>query len=391
MPARSFRPATCLALLSALILLNSGCDQGGTDETSAQSSTPAAATQTAPGLKPVKVGVIGLTCEAPIFVAAEKGFFKEEGLDAELVKSDWKTLADSLNFNKIDVTHTLVMYILKPIENGADLKITAGVHKGCLRIQAGTKTEIKSIQDLKGKRIGIPNMGSPPHMFASRVLASNGIDPADPKSIVWKQFPPQEQGLALDKGEIDAVATSEPIGTMLLKSDKVRNVVDQAVDAPYKDEYCCAVVVSGKFASRDPDSAAKVTRAILKAAKWVQTNPTAAATLSVEKKHLASNPELNALALSKLTYVPSVSGGEAAIPMMGEEMKKAKLLGTGIDVADLSRRAFLKLDGVSDDWLNTLTVERVAGGGPAPEVDGARWAELVAQGGTKSCCTVKQN
>jgi NitT/TauT family transport system substrate-binding protein len=177
---------------------------------------------------------------------------------------------------------------------------------------------------------------------------------------------------------------------MLLKSDKVRNVVDQAVDAPYKDEYCCAVVVSGKFASRDADGAAKVTRAILKAAKWVQVNPTAAATLSVEKKHLASNPELNALALSKLNYVPSVLGGETAVTLAGEEMKKAKLIGTSVDVAELAKRAFLKLDGVTDDWLDTVTVERVAGGGPAAEVDGARWVALVAQGGMKSCCMTKQ-
>ena len=34
----------------------------------------------------VRVGYIGLTCEAPIFSAVEKGFFKEEGLEAELVK-----------------------------------------------------------------------------------------------------------------------------------------------------------------------------------------------------------------------------------------------------------------------------------------------------------------
>src|SRR5207248_2809193 len=32
----------------------------------------------------VRVGYIGLTCEAPIFTAVEKGFFKEEGLEVEL-------------------------------------------------------------------------------------------------------------------------------------------------------------------------------------------------------------------------------------------------------------------------------------------------------------------
>ena len=365
------------ATILATLLFAAGCDRDG-------GNVKTAAGEGANASSKVKIGIIGLTCEAPLFVAYEKGFFKEEGVEVELVKADWKTLADSLGLGKLDATHTLVMYVLKPIEQGADLKMTAGVHKGCLRIQAGTKTPIKTLQELKGKRIGIPNMGSPPHMFASRVLAANGIDPS--KDVTWRTFPPQEQGMALDKGEIDAVATSEPIGTMLLRTDKVRNVVDQAVDAPYKDEYCCAVVVNGKFASRDPAAAAKVTRAILKGAKWVQTNPTAAAQLSVEKKHLAYNPELNAQALSKLTYIPSVAGGRDATGLAAEEMKKAKLLSPTTDVAQLSKRAFLPLEGVTDEWLGGLKVEQVAGGGPAPEITPEQFVSLVEKGGHKPCC-----
>src|SRR5436305_2728601 len=83
----------------------------------------------------VRVGYIGLTCEAPIFVAYEKGFFKDEGLDVELVKNDWATYRDSLGLGKFDVTHHLVMYLLKPIEQGLDVKFTGGIHRGCLRVQ----------------------------------------------------------------------------------------------------------------------------------------------------------------------------------------------------------------------------------------------------------------
>ena len=39
--------------------------------------------------KHVRIGYIGLTCEAPIYTAYEKGFFKEEGLEPELVKCAW--------------------------------------------------------------------------------------------------------------------------------------------------------------------------------------------------------------------------------------------------------------------------------------------------------------
>ena len=67
------------------------------------------------------------------------------------------------------------------------------------------------------------------------------------KDVSWRVFPAGELGLALEKGEVDAVADSEPIGSLLLADGKVRNVADQAKDMPYKDEYCCAVIVNGKF------------------------------------------------------------------------------------------------------------------------------------------------
>src|SRR5438034_9471768 len=85
----------------------------------------------------VRVGYIGLTCEAPIFTAVEKGFFKEEGLDVSLVKCDWKNYKDVLALGGYDVTHHLVMYFLKPVEQGLDVKFTGGIHRGCLRVQIG--------------------------------------------------------------------------------------------------------------------------------------------------------------------------------------------------------------------------------------------------------------
>src|SRR5438477_12953962 len=261
------------------------------------------------GSNKIRVGYIGLTCEAPIFTAVEKGFFKEEGLDVSLVKCEWANYKDVLALGGFDITHHLVMYFLKPIEQGLDVKFTGGIHTGCLRVQASTKGNIKTVQDLRGKRIGVPGMGTPPFIFASRVLGANGIDAS--KEIEWRVFPAGELGLALQKGEVDAVADSEPIGTMLLAEGKVRNVADQAKDAPYKDEYCCAVIVNGKFLANNPKAAAAATRALLKGTKWVETNPRLAARLSVEKKYLASNPELNTVAISNLNYIPSVSGGEA--------------------------------------------------------------------------------
>src|ERR1700731_3571472 len=290
-----FRSITAAAF--SAILLTTGCHKSET-------ASPAAGG----GLTKVRVGYIGITCEAPIFCAVENGFFKEEGLEVELVKCDWSNYKDVLALGGFDVTHHLIMYFLKPVEQGLDVKFTGGIHRGCLRVQAATKGNVRSIKDLRGKRIGVPGMGTPPFIFANRVLGARGIDPS--KEITWRVFPAGELGLALDKGEIDAVADSEPIGSLLVAEGKVKNIADQAADMPYKDEYCCAVIVNGKFLRANPRAAAAGTRALLKGAKWVEANPVAAARLSVEKGYLASNPELNTVALSHLRYVPSVSGGE---------------------------------------------------------------------------------
>src|SRR5881409_4445874 len=90
----------------------------------------------------IRVGYIGLTCEAPIFSAVENGFFKEEGLDVELVKCEWANYKDVLALGGYDVTHHLIMYFLKPVEQGLDVKFTGGIHRGCLRVQAAANGEI---------------------------------------------------------------------------------------------------------------------------------------------------------------------------------------------------------------------------------------------------------
>jgi NitT/TauT family transport system substrate-binding protein len=336
----------------------------------------------------IRVGYVGITCEAPIFSAVENGFFKEEGLDVEMVKCEWANYKDVLALGGFDITHHLVMYFLKPIEQGLDVKFTGGIHRGCLRVQASVNGKINSIADLRGKRIGVPGMGTPPFIFANRVLGARGIDPS--KEITWRVFPAGELGLALDKGEIDAVADSEPIGSLLVAEGKVKNIADQAADMPYKDEYCCAVIVNGKFLRANPRAAAAGTRALLKGAKWVEANPVAAARLSVEKGYLASNPELNTVALSHLRYIPSVSGGEKAVSSAAAEMKIAGMLSPTTDVSELAKRAFVHLDGVTDDWLQNLQVEKVAGGQVPPDQDIRLYAELILHDTEGSCCKAKK-
>src|SRR3989449_5962480 len=367
---------TCTKLVVALglcILLFVGCNKKSTTKII--------------NSKHVRIGYIGLTCEAPIFTAVEKGFFKEEGLEPELVKCNWAAYKDALALGSFDITHHLVMLFLKPIEQGLDVRFRAGIHRGCLRVQAGIKTNIHTIEDLKGKRIGVPGMGTPPFVFANRVFGTHGIDAG--KDITWKVFPAGELGLAIDKGEVDAVANAEPIGSLLIAEGKVRNIADQIMDEPYASEYCCEVIANGKWVDANPKRAAAATRALLKGAKWVETNPRTAAILAVEKKYLASTPELNTVALARLRYIPSVRLADESVHRAARERKDGKMLSPDTDNEALAQRAFMHLDGVTDEWIKTLEVGKVAGGQVSPDEDIRLIAALVQKDTGDSCCRRK--
>jgi len=269
------------------------------------------------------------------------------------------------------------------------VRFLGGVHTGCLRVQTGVDSPIHKIQDLKGKRIGVPGMGTPPFVFANRVFGTHGVDAST--EITWKVFPAGELGLALKKGEVDAVANAEPIGSLLIAEGIARNVegMDEATDEPYASEYCCEVIANGKWIDANPDSAARATRAILRGAKWVQENPKAAAALAVEKKYLASTVELNTVALGRLKYIPSVSIAEQTLYTAAKEMRAAKMLAPTTDTDALAKKAFHHLEGVTDEWLKTVKVEKVPGGQIDPNMDIRLYASLIQRDTEDSCCRRK--
>jgi NitT/TauT family transport system substrate-binding protein len=246
----------------------------------------------------------------------------------------------------------LITY-LKSIEQGLDVNITAGVHKGCMHVLTATLSKPK---DLKGKRIGVQGFGSSPWFFAARVVSSLGMDIKH--DVEWKVYPLAELKQALEKKEVDAISVIDPTGELLFSEGFAKDVVNSSADAPYKDEYCCVVIVSGQLIKSYPDTAARLTRGILKAAKWVSSNPQSAAEICVEEKYMSGTVELNARVLAQLNYIPSVEGGAEATKTAASAMQKVGILDASIDLNALVDRAFVRLPTLDDSWVQSVKVEQ---------------------------------
>src|SRR4051812_20080098 len=85
-----------------------GCKKQPVPDPKAASAT----NPSAPEVNKIRVGYIGLSCEAPIFTAVENGFFREEGPEVEIVRCQWAQYKDVLALGGFDITHHLVMYFL---------------------------------------------------------------------------------------------------------------------------------------------------------------------------------------------------------------------------------------------------------------------------------------
>ncbi|MBR1443028.1 MAG: ABC transporter substrate-binding protein [Firmicutes bacterium] len=100
----------------------------------------------------LKIAYNNSLCEAPIQMGVEKNFFEEEGLKFEMVKIDAAHMPEAIGSGQIEAGFGLLGKYLQPIDNGLDIKVTAGIHTGCTKVLVPNDSDIKSVADLKAKK-----------------------------------------------------------------------------------------------------------------------------------------------------------------------------------------------------------------------------------------------
>ena len=225
----------------------------------------------------IAVGGKNLLYYLPLTVAEQKGFFKDEGLDVEIV--DFAGGARALQAvvgGSADVVSGAFEHNINMQAKGQPMR--AFVLQGrapqiVLAVSNKTMPNYKSVADLKGKKIGVTAPGSSTNIMANFVLAKNGLKPADVSFVGVGAS--QGAVAALRSGQIDAISNLDPVMTILARSNDIK-IVSDTRDVAEADKVfggpmpAATLYAPVAFIDKNPNTVQALTNAIVRANKWIQ-------------------------------------------------------------------------------------------------------------------------
>jgi NitT/TauT family transport system substrate-binding protein len=311
------------------------------DDWICRAAAPVSATAPGGALRQLKLAWNATAiCTSSAPVAKERGIFASHGLDVEFVNFGGSTeqLLEAIATGKADAGIGMALRWIKPLEQGFDVRITAGIHGGCLRLLAGKSTGIAKLEDLKGKTVAIADQASPARNFFSVVLAKHGIDPV--KDVEWRNYPPEVLPLAVEKGEAHALADNDPRTWIWLKDGKL-NEISTNLSGEYAGRTCCVLAVRGALLREERNVTTALTQSVLEAGHLVATNPADAAAIFSGYGGKGSVEDLTAM-LRSHTHHAQVTGTELKkqIALYADELKGVNVIKPSTDTAKFADRVF---------------------------------------------------
>lgn len=316
-----------------------------------QNSTSTASTD---DQKVVRIQVSkGTVCGAAMQIAAENGYFEEEfekiGQKVEITVEASSETYDLLAANQIDAAFGLASNFIVPISNGLDVAFTVGVHKGCTKFYSLASSDITSLEDLKGKTVGVPTLVDSSTLSLKRKLADMGFNLSGTNpDVTFVAYSMTDLPAALANGAVDAIGVHEPVGTSVEENYDVNILMDTGMDEKFKDEYCCTSLVTQKMLEENPEGVAAFTRAVEKGAAFVKANPEEAAEIQIEGGYVSGDAKTNAEILSGLDFTPSVSAARETFSNAFSDLQKTGDIDESLDEAEFTKKAFPVVDGVPE-------------------------------------------
>lgn len=269
-----------IAVLAALPLLTlAACGYGSKSDDDNSKEKVAAGSSKIDGLDSVKIGYFGNLTHATALVGREQGIFQKE-LGA--TKAEYATFnagpseIEALNSGSIDIgwigpSPSINGYTKS---DGKNLRIIGGSASGGVKLVVNPK-KIKSLKDVKGKKIATPQLGNTQDVAFLNWIADQGwkVDAQSGKGDVTvvrtdNKITPD----AYKAGSLDGAWVPEPTASKLV-AEGAKVLLDESTLWPDKKFVITNIIVSQKFLKEHP----KVVEAVLKGSvetnKWIKANP----------------------------------------------------------------------------------------------------------------------
>ncbi len=214
--------------------------------------------------EPLKIGYSDWPGFTILEVAKQKGWFKEAGVDVELIWFDYLPSLDAFAAGKVDAVTTVATDALVNGANGAKSKIIAILDYSDGSDMIIGKPGIESIKDLKGQKVGI-EVSLVEHLLLLEALKRNGMTQSDVEIV---NTATNETPQTLASGKVAAVGAWYPVSSQALKQVPGSKALFTSADAKGLI-YDVLAVNPSSFAQRKDDWA-KVVQVFYKCVDYIR-------------------------------------------------------------------------------------------------------------------------
>jgi NitT/TauT family transport system substrate-binding protein len=212
-------------------------------------------------------------CFAPAYVVEPflraEGFTDIQYVDAGLGLPSGEVLARG----ELDFDVTFAGTVVHHLDLGQPVTAIAGLHVGCYELFA--REPIRSVGDLKGRRVGVQALRSSAHLYLSIMATQVGLDPHD--DIEWITSPDGNALKQFVAGESDAFLGFPPEPQEIRARGFNRVILNTILDRPWSQYFCCMIYGNRAWVRDHPVATKRFLRAVYKAADFCTTEPASAA------------------------------------------------------------------------------------------------------------------
>ncbi len=308
-----------LVVGTILVLILSGCGADAT-ATTAPAAAPAAATtapaSTAPKVSlKILVGGMSKQIYLPNMLTQQLGYFAEQNLDVQLIdeasgqSAEEEVLSGGVDAGSGSYNHTIEIQAKgKGLTEVVQLLISPGEAE---MVSSKKVDTIKSITDLKGKNLGVTELGSGTQTLTQYMLSQQGI------AADQVQFIPVGAGdtfiAGMKQGTIDAGMTTEPTISRLIASGDAKVLIDlrtpdatrAALGADYP--FIC-LFMKTDYVDSHKDVVQRLVNAYVKTLQWIHTHTPAEVAAKMPADYYAGNKDLYTTALTNQFAMYSPDG-----------------------------------------------------------------------------------